>query len=83
MVPRADVAALRRGRTVLAEDEMVTCRSCGSAIASAKAMSRIEDLVGDQPGLVDHVSRHCVTCRGSKSGPPRSTPAAAGASPMS
>jgi ferredoxin len=70
MSRRTNLHMLQDPRATLAEDRIITCESCGSSITTAKVMRRLDQLIGDHPGVLDHASRYCIECRGSKSGPP-------------
>ncbi len=61
---RTDLAALAQGRVTLHRDLELRCESCGTSIASAGLLQRLEVLLGDDAAaLTDRLGRFCSACR--------------------
>ena len=64
---RTDLDALHAGREVLYQEEVLLCVRCGSAIAPAPMMKRIEALLGpEQGGVISGSESRCMDCRGAR-----------------
>lgn len=61
---RVDFLALAAGRVELNRSETHTCERCGQPVAPTAMMSRIGDILGDEPALMDQLTRLCLACRG-------------------
>jgi predicted molibdopterin-dependent oxidoreductase YjgC len=61
---RVDFSALANGRVVLNRSATYPCERCGQPVAPTAMMNRISNLLGDEPGLMDHLTRLCLSCRG-------------------
>lgn len=62
---RVDFAALATGRVELNRSATHTCERCGQPVAPTAMMDRISDILGEDPALMDHLTRLCLACRGS------------------
>lgn len=61
---RVDFDALAAGRVELNRSPTHRCERCGQPVAPTAMMDRIGDILGDDPGLMDHLTRRCLACRG-------------------
>ena len=61
---RVDFTALAAGRIELNRSATHACERCGQPVAPTAMMDRISDILGDEPGLMDHLTRLCLSCRG-------------------
>jgi ferredoxin len=59
-----DFRGLARGRVEVNRSLTHRCERCGQPVAPAAMLAHIGALVGDEPALMDRLTRLCLSCRG-------------------